>query len=110
MVTIIMNKWSHLLPSHIRTSFMMPTNNEPTIDEDVDKSSLFIDYNIPTTTKPSTYDPNKDVTMLQAKIKALEEYVELLLNVINEYETNECKILRTSSDPGIYFVDDSYLI
>jgi hypothetical protein len=64
----------------------MPTNDEPAISED-------IEYNI-ATTKPSTYDPNKDVTMLQAKIKALEEYVELLLNVIDEHENKDCCALH----------------
>lgn len=84
-----MNRWAHLLPTHIRESFrfqpLMPLSYES-------------EYSFE---KENSYDPNNDPIMLRAKVNALTEYVEVLLKVIEQYETSEIPV-RRYSDPGFY--------
>lgn len=79
-INLQMDKWAHLLPPYIRYSF----------------SSSQMGHNIGTGTiavknekehsHVATFDPNNDIIMLRAKVRALEEYVELLIDVVDAYE------------------------
>lgn len=87
-----MNRWAHLLPTHIRESFRI----HPLTSFTFESEKEFFEQN-------KCYDPDNDPIMLRAKVTALTEYVEMLLNVIEQYEKSEgSDPVRRYSDPGIY--------
>lgn len=87
------HKWMQLLPSHIQTRLCISGQNPQETNEpllgDGSGDDAHARWILPSERQDAHFNPNNDVYMLRAKIQVLEDYIQALEDVLEQYDNEK---------------------